>query len=266
MEKDLSYIIEGWDYDPDEFLGNVKRIRGEDGRNKIQLRTDLGVYQMELSGRPDGKKPGGKDSLLGYYLANVQEQRIKYGKEVSLQLAEQDIAKLYREALQYYHRRICLFALKEFELARKDAEHTLMIMDLVKKHSISKWAVLHFEQYRPYMIGEKTRAIGLHFLEKKDYAGAMRGLKQGINEIINFYKEYGREDFVNKCQQIKFLKQWQEQLRKEWEDDTSVSSTSSLSLEEQLEIAILQENYEEASRIRDLLISQKEGWTGRDDG
>lgn len=258
MDKDLSYIIEGWDYDPDDFLNNVKKIIGVDAKDKIQLRTDLGVYQMEITARPDGKRPGGKDSLLAHYLSKAEEQQIKFGGEVSLKLTEQDVAKLYREALQYYHRRICLFALKEFELARKDAEHTLMIMDLVKKHSVSKWAVLHFEQYRPYMIGEKTRAIGLHFLERKDYASALRGIQQGINQIINFYKEYSREDFLNKCQQIRFLKQWQVQLRKEWEDDTSMSPTTALSLEEQLEIAIRQENYEEAARLRDILKVEKE--------
>jgi hypothetical protein len=258
MDKDLSYITDGWDYDPDDFLNNVKKIIGGDSRVKILLRTDLGVYQMELTGRPDSKRPGGKDSLLAHYLSKAQEHKIKFGGDVNLKLTEQDIAKLYREALQYYHRRICLFALKEFELARKDAEHSLMIMDLVKKHSVSKWAVLHFEQYRPYMIGEKTRARGLHSLESKDYSGALRGIQGGIDEIITFYKEYSRENFVDKCQQIKFLKQWQEQLRNEWENDTGMSSTTSLSLEEQLEIAVLQENYEEAARIRDTLKEKKE--------
>ena len=237
MEKDLSCIIEGWDYDPDDFLNNVRKIIGKDCQERIQLRTDLGVYQMETTGRPDGKRPGGNESLLAYYLAKAQEQQIKFGAEGNIKLNEQDIANLYRESLQYYHRRICLFTLKEFELARKDAEHTLMIMDLVKKYSISKLAVFHFEQYRPYMIGEKTRAIGLHLLERKDYT---------------------REDFVNKCQQIRFLKQWQKQLRKEWENDTSMLSTTELSLEEQLEIAIRQENYEEAARLRDMLKGQKE--------
>jgi hypothetical protein len=257
MDKDLYYITEGWDYDPDDFLSNVKRITGKDGREKIQLRTDLGVYQMEGTGRPDGKRPGGKDSLLNHHLSRVQEHQIKFGGEINLKLTEQDIAKLYREALQYYHRRICMFALKEFGRARKDAEHTLKIMDLVKKHSMSKWAVLHFEQYRPYMIGEKTRAIGLDSLERKDYAGALKSIQQGVNEIIGFYKTYNREDFVDKCQQIKFLQQWQEELRKEWENDTSTSSVIGLSLEEQLNIAVQQENYEEAARIRDLLKGQK---------
>ena len=258
MEKDLSCIIEGWDYDPDDFLNNVRKIIGKDCQERIQLRTDLGVYQMETTGRPDGKRPGGNESLLAYYLAKAQEQQIKFGAEGNIKLNEQDIANLYRESLQYYHRRICLFTLKEFELARKDAEHTLMIMDLVKKYSISKLAVFHFEQYRPYMIGEKTRAIGLHLLERKDYTSTLRAIQQGIEEIINFYKEYNREDFVNKCQQIRFLKQWQKQLWKEWENDTSMLSTTELSLEEQLEIAIRQENYEEAARLRDMLKGQKE--------
>jgi hypothetical protein len=258
MDKDLLYIIEGWDYDPDDFLNNVKKIIGRDNRQKIQLRTDLGVFQMEITGRPDGKRPGGKNSLLDYYLSKSKEEELKSGDKAKFKLTEQDIAKLYREALQYYHRRICFFALKNFESARRDAEHTLRIMDLVKKYSISKWAVFHFEQYRPYMIGEKIRAIVLHCLEKKDYQGALRSIQQGINEITNFYKEYNREDFVDKCQQIRFLKQWQKELRKEWEEDISEGPQTTLSIEEQLEIAILQENYEEAARLRDIIRAKKE--------
>jgi len=259
MDRDLLDIIEGWDYDPDDFLNNVKKIIGRDRREKIQLRTDLGVYQMEITGRPDGKRPGGKNSLLDYYLSKSEEQRNKYGDQAKFHLTEQDIVKLYREALQYYHRRICFFALKDFELARRDAEHTLKIMDLVKKHSISKWAVFQFEQYRPYMIGEKIRAMVLQSLEKKDYSSALRSIQQGITEITNFYKEYNREDFIDKCHQIRFLKQWQKELRREWEEDLGGGEPSSgLSLEEQLEIAILQENYEEAARLRDIIRERKE--------
>ncbi|MFQ5904366.1 MAG: hypothetical protein ACE5JO_11825, partial [Candidatus Binatia bacterium] len=202
MDRDLNYIIDGWDYDPENFLNNVKKIQGRDGKEKIQLRTDLGLYQMEGEGRPDGKKPGGKESMLDHLLFKVQEHENKAGSlEEGLNLTEADIARLYREAIQYYHRRICFFALKEFEGARRDAEHTLKIMDVVKMHADNKMAIMHFEQYRPYLIGEKTRACGLGCIEKKDYAGALRAITEGTNEIVSFYQSYGHEELIDKCQQ-----------------------------------------------------------------
>ena len=56
--KDLSRLLREWDYDSNKL--NVRRIIGEDGREKIQLRVDLGVLQMEVAGRPDGKRPFGR--------------------------------------------------------------------------------------------------------------------------------------------------------------------------------------------------------------
>ncbi len=67
MSKDLTVLLHGWDYNPNEVT--VRRVLGIDGREKIQMRLDLGVLQMEVSGRPDGKRPYGHESLLEYQMA-----------------------------------------------------------------------------------------------------------------------------------------------------------------------------------------------------
>ena len=43
MSKDLSRILDGWQYVPDEIL--VRIVEGDDGRRKIQMRIDLGLIQ-----------------------------------------------------------------------------------------------------------------------------------------------------------------------------------------------------------------------------
>ena len=62
LSKDITPILSGWDYDPDEL--QVRIVAGDDGRDKIQMRIDLGLIQMELAGRPDGAAPDGLESLL----------------------------------------------------------------------------------------------------------------------------------------------------------------------------------------------------------
>ena len=52
---------------PDE--PQVRIVPGDDGLEKIQMRIDLGLLQMELSGRPDGQRPFDHESLLDYYEA-----------------------------------------------------------------------------------------------------------------------------------------------------------------------------------------------------
>jgi hypothetical protein len=50
--KDLRLITTDWPYEPGQI--NVRKIRGVDNRIKIQMRLDLGLLQMEMTGRPDG--------------------------------------------------------------------------------------------------------------------------------------------------------------------------------------------------------------------
>src|SRR5271169_2714400 len=62
LSQDILKILAGWDFDPDQL--QVRIITGEDGTEKIQMRIDLGVIQMEIEGRPDGQRPEGFESIL----------------------------------------------------------------------------------------------------------------------------------------------------------------------------------------------------------
>ena len=65
MSQDITSILAGWDFDADVL--QVRIVAGNDGKEKIQMRIDLGVLQMEISGRPDGQRPHEFESLLDYY-------------------------------------------------------------------------------------------------------------------------------------------------------------------------------------------------------
>src|SRR5205809_890337 len=67
MSLDLNDLLKDWPHEPGRL--NVRKIRGRDGKEKLQLRIDLGVIQMEMEGRPDGQQPHGHGSLLAYHQA-----------------------------------------------------------------------------------------------------------------------------------------------------------------------------------------------------
>ena len=59
MNLDINALLEDWHYNsPGELV--VRKIMGNDGLPKIQMRVDLGLLQMECTARPDGKTPHGK--------------------------------------------------------------------------------------------------------------------------------------------------------------------------------------------------------------
>ena len=59
MDFDIASKLQDWDYSPNDL--NVRKIKGIDGKPKIQVRMDLGLLQMEWEGRPDGLRPNQKD-------------------------------------------------------------------------------------------------------------------------------------------------------------------------------------------------------------
>ena len=65
MSQDLNDLLEGWSHEPGQI--KVRKIMGSDGREKVQLRLDLGLIQMEMTGRPDGTRPKSCESLLSYH-------------------------------------------------------------------------------------------------------------------------------------------------------------------------------------------------------
>ena len=71
MDFDISDLLSSWEFQPGQVL--VRRFTGQDGREKLQLRVDLGLLQMNMDGRPDGKRPHGYDSLFDYYQAKLHK-------------------------------------------------------------------------------------------------------------------------------------------------------------------------------------------------
>ena len=65
MSLDLNTLLKDW---PHEFGSiKVRKVAGLDGREKLQLRIDLGLLQMEMDGRPDGQRPHNCESYFIYH-------------------------------------------------------------------------------------------------------------------------------------------------------------------------------------------------------
>src|SRR5688500_16001723 len=74
--KDITPVLRGWDYEPGTI--NVRKVSGIDGSPKLQMRQDLGLLQMEMTGRPDGRRPHGYESLLEYFETQLADHRRRH--------------------------------------------------------------------------------------------------------------------------------------------------------------------------------------------
>src|SRR5947207_6681335 len=117
MSLDLNTILKDW---PHENRANkVRKSQGLDGRQKLQLRIDLGVLQMELTGRPDGMRPHGCESLLTYH--QLRAARAEARSE-PYDLTPEQCAELQQEGIQYYHRYMSLFQINDFHDVVRDIQ------------------------------------------------------------------------------------------------------------------------------------------------
>lgn len=240
MSKDISSILAGWDYEPGEM--QVRIIPGDEGLEKLQIRIDLGLMQLELSGRPDGQQPGGRESLLDLIEAEARRLAAE-GQDFSL---EPDVcAELMREGVQYYHRYLALFHLKRYDLVARDTERNLRLFAFVVRHAARPRDRLLFDQYRPYVTMMHTRALALQSLDRGEHRQALQQIDAGIEGIRDFLRDYEQTEQADQCQELGLLLAWRQQV----ERDRPVGPLERL--EHQLELAVDTENFEEAARLRD---------------
>lgn len=242
MSKDIRPILAGWDHDPDDF--QVRIVAGLDGRDKLQMRLDLGLLQMELAGRPDGKKPFGADSLLDYHEGQVLKRQAEPGPYA---LEPSDCEELMREAIQFYHRYVALFHLGRYDLVSRDTERNLRLFDFVRTHATRDRDKYAFDQYRPYVTMMRARARAHQALDRSDHRSAIDVLDQAIGAIQGFFREYDQQDQMNSSQELILLRK----LRRDIDRDRRADPVERL--DDQLHHAVAREDYEEAARIRDQL-------------
>ncbi len=253
MSFDLSDLLRDWPYEPGKL--QVRKITGSDGREKLQLRLDMGVLQMEVMGRPDGHRPDDAESLL-----ELQKDRAKQGGE-EFKLTAEEVGELQAEGIQYYHRYLAFFQLQDWSGVVRDTKRNLDMFSFVSKHSPDDELAWTVEQFRPYVLMMNTRAKANLALEKEDVEAAVSLVQKGITAIEKFLREAGRDESDGDNAEVAGLKDWLSELRKA-APTVPPKAPKPLTLLEQMhrdmEKAVRAEQYERAAELRDAIRALQE--------
>lgn len=234
--ENIDHILNTWNFEPGRLTARIT-VSG-DGRDVLQMRIEMGLLQMEINGRPDGERPYDFDSYLEYLQA-------QYLTDPTIPLTEDDCVEIDREFVQLYHRRICWLALREYEKAVRDADHTLALMDLCRDHSDDEEWIESHEHFRPFVMFHRIQAKALIELEKHTPEHAIEQLTEGVEQLRTFYEAEGLEEdeeFESDELHVRLI-ELRETLREQFE----VGQT----LNEQLDEAVANEHYEQAAKLRD---------------
>ena len=190
QNQDIDAILRDWPYQPGVISARIVRTPGR--RKVLQMRIENGRCCAKWSspGRPDGERPGRKTNLSGIR----SPEQLGGAEDAPQLLTDEQCFEIDREFVQYYHRRICCLALREFDRAVADADHTLELMDFVAAHSPSEdWTASH-ERYRPFVYFHRTQAVALAVLEKSGPETAIEEINKGLDEMRKLFTCAEAED------------------------------------------------------------------------
>lgn len=217
-------------------LSSTGEVKGQ-----LLLNSEYGT-----TGRPDGERPYGYDSLLDY-------QQDRTAGQVAL--SDDELGALRDESWLYYVRRNFHFLLEDWAAARDDAEHNLGIWQLVEQSVASDAAKWNYLKWWPWM--ERDRAIGaalwaVQHGQLEQAATELHRAQRGIEQFGERYREQfaqeegdGRELCLHMAKHLSALTGI---LRR----DNSLP----LSLDEQLDLAEARGDAEEVERLRNEMIKR----------
>ncbi|HZZ27995.1 MAG TPA: UvrB/UvrC motif-containing protein [Pirellulales bacterium] len=233
--KDIDELLANWPFQPGEVMARLVKV--SESREVLQMRVDMGVLQMEVEGRPDGTRPSGANTYFDHLLSQV----ISDGDGFVLNAPQ--CAEVDREFVQFYHRRICWLALRKFHAAMRDADHTLGLMDFVKKHSPDDQWTLSHEQYRPFVLFHRVQAAALAKLEEHGPESAIGEINLGLEQFREIFEEYEASEKFDDDELVRRLLELQKSLREHYQVERT--------LDERLADAVATEQYELAAKLRD---------------
>ena len=246
MNFDISRLLENWECQPGQVV--VRKFKGRDGTEKIQLRVDLGILQMNAGGRPDGKRPMGHDSWFDHYQARLAKREDAAGEaDADFTLSANDCAKLQQEFIQYHHRYICLFQLSDYQGVLRDTERNLDVLEFAEAYAATSDLVWSLLQFFPQVLMMRARAEGNLLLQAKENAEACEYLRDCLDQLRTFYREHARPELIEQSGELQSLELWLQEI----EANHPLSKREKL--ERDLREAVESEDYKRAARVRDLL-------------
>ena len=186
MSADITDILREWEFDSDN---QIRIIQADDGRQVLQVRQPMGIEQYELDGRPDGKKPFGRDSALEEFQARAGELPQRPTAATTGSPSPTRISPtLQGEGVLFYFRYLVLFQIGDFVRTARDTEHNLALFALVEKYGDSDDDRKELLQYKPYVVRMNAIARAMISLHKEMKSAAEDILTSAISAIEGMHE------------------------------------------------------------------------------
>jgi hypothetical protein len=248
MMEDIGPLLKHWPYSQDN---SIRKIIDQDGTEKIQVRVDQGAFQgilqMELDGRPDGRKRHRSAFVLDYFQNKRDHHIEENGKDEGFELTRSQCRELFDESHQIYERYVFLLQIQDYDRVIRDTERNMDLFRFVNRYAKAEEDQLNLEKWWPYVLRIHAIARVMITTENKDFESGIAIIRDVLDKIENLKKVDAEEFHLEKERSIKALGELLEEL----EQKRPLSETEQLKKE--LLSAIENEDFERAAELRDLI-------------
>ena len=173
----------------------VKVVRLAEGKEVVVVQSNaFTISRIYTSGRPDGKKPHGRDSYYAYFCEQLEDYKQQHGNDEGFSLTPEDWRVLFRESYDRYTRYLLFAGIKRWADVKRDTDLNLAVTDMAKKYAPSDIAWESY-QYKGYMLMMNGMANAELCLMEDDSLGALQQVDLGIQRIGQFCGECLRESY-----------------------------------------------------------------------
>lgn len=255
MSRDMTDLLNEWSFDPE---ANVRKVSGRDGVAKIQIRVDQGAFQgilqLNLDGRPDGRRPHGRDFALDYYQDELRKYRRRHGgSDERFALDEAACRELFDEGSRLYKRYAFLIQLHDYRRVVRDTERNMVLFRFVNRYAEDQEDRDNLEKWWPYVLRINGVAQAMLAIGNQEYDRAL-AIVQRTRSRIDTWPEVDAEEFYIERERSEAAL---EELEQEILQKRPLSQKEQL--ERWLQEAVDSEEFEKAARLRDELKKLQEG-------
>lgn len=229
----IDHILDGWPHQAGSLQVRILDL-GEPNA-VVQVRMDMGLVQMALEGRPDGRKAGESETALAREQAHEEP------------LSAEACNALRDEANMYHQRAVALFAAEQFARASADCRHALDAAGLMRQRAAKGEDRHNAAGPIPGLIVLRVRADATAAVRARDPRGALAAIDAGMQELRRAFSDRGQVGQFERSAECAILRAMREMLV------PKLPASQRAELEERLRAAVLSENYELAAILRNEL-------------
>ena len=173
----------------------IKVLKLAEGKEVVVVQSNaFTISRIYTSGRPDGKRPHGRESYYEYFCEQLEDYKQQHGSDEGFGLTPEDWRVLFRESYDRYTRYLLFAGIKRWADVKRDTNTNLAVTNMAKKFAPSEIAWESY-QYKGYMLMMNSMANAELCLMEADRPGALDQVNLGIQRIGKFCGECLRENY-----------------------------------------------------------------------